>query len=159
MEKDFYKKTYAIHKASCCSSLGELPLFSIELMFCIPLILYFLLSSVVYVYYLLFVWVVFVNTWQKGREEIDEIWESYLKRFLIVSMEWEMKFFFEKGENIFFDVGGELVSMFVICCYCIFFYYLSVFISTHALMCSFKCFTKDRYILIKTFCLLLQLLG
>ena len=57
-------------------------------------------------------------------------------------------------------LGGELVSMFVICCYCIFVIYcLSAFISTHAVMCSFECFRKDRYILIKIFYLLLQLLG
>ena len=116
------KKTYAIHRASCCSSLRELPLFSIELMFCIPLILCFLLSSIVYVYYLLFVWVFFVNTWQKGGEEIDEIWESCLKRFLTVFMKGEMKLFLKGEKKKIFDAGGELVSMFVICCYCIYIY-------------------------------------
>ena len=47
--------------------------------FCIPLILYFLLTFVMYVYYLPFDWIVFVNTLTKGGE-IDEI----LERFLIV---------------------------------------------------------------------------
>ena len=45
------------------------------------LVLYFLLSFVVYVYYLLFVWVVLVNMWQK-KGEIDEIWKKNLIAFI-----------------------------------------------------------------------------
>ena len=46
-----------------------------------PLVLYFFLSSIRYVYYLLFVWVVFVNMWQKWGE-IDEIWKRFLTIFI-----------------------------------------------------------------------------
>ena len=59
----------------------------------------------------------------------------------------------------FFDVpnlGGEFVYFYFYICvsYCLY-----VFLSSHAVMCSFECFRKDRYILIKTFYLFLQLLG
>jgi len=122
--------------------------------FCVSLILYILLPSVVYVYCLPSDWVVFVNTWQKGGEK-DEIWRV----FNCLYLGGENKIFwcrgrwwncFWKWEKIkFFDVsnlGGELVCIFVIFC-------LFVLISTHALMCSSECFRKERYILIKIFCL------
>ena len=63
-------------------------------LFSVPLVLYFLLFFVVYVYCLPYDWVVFVNTWQKG-EEIDEIWEScWFGKFFLFSERW--KCFFEK---------------------------------------------------------------
>ena len=58
---------------------------------------------------------------------------------------------FRKGFNYFY-FGGELVCMFVICCYCIYIYiyiyivhivYLSLFPHMHVLMCSFKCFRRQ----------------
>ena len=47
-------------------------------LFCVSLILYFLLTFVAFVVYLLFVWVIFVNTWQKGGD-LFEIWEYVWK--------------------------------------------------------------------------------
>ena len=49
--------------------------------FCVPLILYFLLTFVMYVYYLPFDWIVFVNMLTKGGE-IDEILERFLTVFI-----------------------------------------------------------------------------
>ena len=49
--------------------------------FCVPLILYFLLTFVMYVYYLPFDWNVFVNMLTKGGE-IDEILERFLTVFI-----------------------------------------------------------------------------
>ena len=66
--------------------------------FCVPLVLYFLLSSVVHVYCLPSYWVVFVNTWQKGGE-IDEIWEILFKRFL--------NCFYLAGDEIVFEMGRK----------------------------------------------------
>ena len=65
----------------------------------------------------------------------------------------EMKLFLKGGENKVFFL---IIFLFDICCYCIFVIcYLYVFISAHAVMCSFEYFKKDKYILIKIFCLLL----
>ena len=54
--------TFVVLKGSCCSSQGESPLFFVELDSFVSLILYFLLTFVAYVFYLLFVLVVFINT-------------------------------------------------------------------------------------------------
>ena len=123
-------------------------------LFCVPFILYFLLNFVAYVFYLLFVWVVFVNKWQKGGE-IDEMWESCL--FCLGGV----KYFFERGRIWkLFDVsnlGGELVYF----CFDFVFHiivYMSFF--PHMRWCVLlSVFRKDKYILIKTFYLFLQLLG
>ena len=61
---------------------GGLSLFSIELTFFVPLILYFLLSYVMYVSCLPSDWVVFVNMWQK-EGEIDEILEKVFNYFYL----------------------------------------------------------------------------
>ena len=61
---------------------------------------------------------------------------------------------------IFLVVFNKLISkLFVLWITLFFSYFLSVFIYTHALMCSCNCFRKDRYISIKIFCLFWQLLG
>ena len=85
--------------------LGEMLLFirgvayicyRVEL-FSVPLVLYFLLFFVVYVYCLPYDWVVFVNTWQKGGE-IDEIWEScWFGKFFYLGEDESV--FLKKGEN------------------------------------------------------------
>ena len=55
--------------------------------------------------------------------------------------------FLKGGENKIFDVfylGGELVCIFVIC-FSLIIYCLYVFLSTHAVMCSFEWF-QERYV-------------
>ena len=135
-----------------------MPLFSLELDSFVSLIIYFLLFSITYVFCLPYDWVVFVNTWQKGGE-ISEMWEICFKRFLIVLFLVD-EIVFERG-RIWkaFDVsnlGGELAYF---CFYIVLHFFLYVFLSTHILMCSFECFRKDMYILIRIFYLFLQLLG
>jgi len=74
--------------------------------------------------------------------------------FVLFRRSWDC---FWNGEKIkHFDVsnlGGELEFISFIDSYCLY-----VFLFTYT-MCSFECFKKDKYILIKTFYLSLQLLG
>ena len=54
--------------------------------------------------------------------------------------------FLKGGENKFFDVSnlwGELVCIFVIC-FSLIIYCLYVFLSIHAVMCSFECFQERQ---------------
>ena len=83
-----------------CFFIGEVAsiFYRVEF-FCVSLILYFLLSFVVYVFFIPSDWIVFVNTWQKGRE-IDEIW----KRFLT---------FFLEGDEIVFEIKEEKIKVFI----------------------------------------------
>ena len=91
------------------------------------LILYFLFSFVLYVYYLLFVWFVFANMWQRGGE-IDKIW----KRFFM-DLEKVFNYFNLGGETksfIFFlfflsNLEGELVCFsLLIVSYLLLFYFI-----------------------------------
>ena len=74
--------TFVVLRGSCCSSQGELLLFiggvvsifyRVEL-FCLPLILYFLLSFIAYVYSLLSC----LCQYMTKRGDLDEMWESCL---------------------------------------------------------------------------------
>ena len=148
---------------------GELLLFSIELnsfvfpwffIFSYPLLCMFIVCLLIGLS---------LSIHDKKGGEIDEIWEILFKRFLNCFIKRVMKLFLKGRENksfyfLFFmyRTQGEesQFTCFLIFCYCIFVICcLSIVISTHALMCSCGCFRKDRYILIKTFCLFLQLLG
>ena len=82
--------------------------------FCVPFILYFFLSFVVYVFCLPSNWIVFVNTWQKGGE-IDEIWESSLKGFNCFLFRRRSNCFWKREKINFFyvsNLGG--VSLFIV---------------------------------------------
>ena len=122
-------------------------------LFCVPLIIYFLLFFVAYVFCRPFDRVVFVNTWQKGGERFR--WESVGILFVLFRGSWN--WFLKGGEykNFFVvsNLGGELVYFFFFI-----FYFILLFIclSFHTCVDVFvECFRKDRYILIKTFYLLL----
>ena len=67
-------------RRSCCSSQGELSPFSIELDSFVSLTFYFLLPFFAYVFCQFFVWVVFVNAWQKGKDldKCRNMWKSFV---------------------------------------------------------------------------------
>ena len=138
---------------------GVASIFYRAYLFYVSLILYFLLTSVVYVFCI------------PSEYHVEKVFSYFYFRG-----GWNC---FWKVEKIkYFDVsnlGGELVCLWFYISLVVFnkvdiklfalwftmhySFCLSVFISTHALMCSFKCFRKDMYTPIKTFCLFLQLLG
>ena len=82
-------------------------------LFCVPLILYFLLFSIAYVLCQPFDWIVFVNTWQKGGE-IDEMWKSCL--------------FCLGGVKIVFERGRKLKRSYIYCFICFLFHCLLIYI-------------------------------
>ena len=122
-------------------------------LFCVPLILYFLLFSIAYVFCQPSDWVVFVNTWQKGGERFG--WESVGILFVLFRGSWNCSL--KGGEyKKLFDVsnlgGGLVYFCFFIFCFILFFICLSFHTCGDVFV---ECFRKDRYILIKTFYLLL----
>ena len=82
-------------------------------LFCVPLILYFLLFSIAYVFCQPFDRIVFVNTWQKGGE-IDEMWKSCL--------------FCLGGVKIVFERGRKLKGSYIYCFICFLFHCLLIYI-------------------------------
>ena len=140
----FFLKPYVVHRGSCF--LGSL--FSLILLlykFTVYLLIGFSLSICD----------------KKGKKQ----------RKFSLFIQGEMKLFLKGGEkkNIYIYIyilmyltQGESQFVCLLFAYGFIFvviYCFSVFISTHVVMCSFECFRKDRYILIKIFCLFLQLLG
>ena len=122
-------------------------------LFCVPLLLYFLLFSIAYVFCRPSDWVVFVNTWQKGGERFG--WESVGILFVLFRGSWNCSL--KGGEyKKLFDVsnlgGGLVYFCFFIFCFILFFICLSFHTCGDVFV---ECFRKDRYILIKTFYLLL----
>ena len=119
--------------------------FSIELDSFVSLILYLLLTFVAYVFCLLFVWVVFVNTWPKGGRNRWNVWILFKKVFKKFCL-GELKLFMKGGEyNFFFNVsklrGRVSLLLFL---YCVSYYCLYIFLSTHSVMCSFECFQERQ---------------
>ena len=129
---------FVVHKGSYCSSYGQLPLFFIKLncfMFPWFFFFFFFFSCLLSLYSL---FELSLSICDKKGGEINEMQESCL--FCLGGVE----IVFERGRIFFMYLTQKESQNLFLFLYSASYFCLHVFLSTHALMCSFECFQERQ---------------